>query len=901
MERFIYSPTKLYNNHKFWLKSKMKKIKKLNQIKVLLLLILLVALLPPFSFVILENLTSNTSNSKAIDKFNVESSDWWDLGVDRIIIDGIATGVGAHNWTWAESQDWCNGLGTWTSPYIIENITIDGQGHDNGIDIRNSDVYFTLQNSTIYNCGNSSNHGAIKLVNVQKGTIYNNTLFNNYNGIYSSNGDNLTISENLIKNSSYRGIHSSVASIDVLIIGNTLEGSGIRIYGDSHTVIGNTINGTGYGIYSYADNHNITGNTITNSSMGIQLETSEGHNIEGNHLNNNNYGIHLSYVRDSNFTSNELNDNKEHGIYFYSMCYDNNFTDNSLTNSGVGVASTTFDNMILNEPIDSSNTVNSRPIYFYVNETGFGANMFINAGQILLINCNDSLISNANTSYCTYGTSLFYCYNITMTGCDISNNNRYGLYIEHGAYNKLLSSTVNYNGLDTDGGGIEIYDSPYTYLYNNTVTYSFRDGIRISQSNHSSIIDNIVNNNGIHYASGLYLYYSGYCEVIGNTANDNWEMGIWVEGSYCNITKNVANGNEHGIHIYGEYNNITGNTANLNDEKGFSTWADYNNFTKNTANLNGEDGFYFQESDFHTLYDNYASNNNYAGFHFLWCNNVTILENTVENHVSYGIYVDRSESHTIMDNNLLNNEDGVFLQDSKYIIVSNNIMQGDTGVYGWGLYHSKIIENALDDNTQSGITVQDGGDLLISNNTMNYCYNALYLGTVIDSIILNNDINMNIERGIWIYQCDNIDILDNTASFNVYGLWVSESTNLFVTGNTFNNNSEHGIVFVSATDNEITTNTINGNTQYAIYLMQDSNDNTISHNQMIWNEDCIVEEDSAGNTIYSNICENRPSPPPTDGDGTPPIPGYDVLLLTVISIGTLIYLLRKRKSKIKHN
>jgi len=719
MERFIYSPTNMYNNHKLWLKSKMKKIKKINQIQVLLLLILLVALLPTFSFVLLENLTSNTSNSKAIDKFNVESSDWWDLSVDRIIIDGIATGVGAHNWTWAESQDWCNGLGTWTYPYIIENITIDGQGHDNGIDISNSDVYFTLQNCTLFNCGNSSNHGAIKLANVQKGTIFNNTLLNNNNnGIYSFKGDNLTISENIIKNNPYGGIYSSSGD-NVQIISNTIKNGsfGIEISGGNYfTIFDNIIRNNWFtGISSNAEFSNITGNTIINSSKGISLTYSGGNNVEGNHINYNEHGIWISSVTDSNFTKNEINDNNRTGIYIQPWCKDNNFTDNSLINNGILIDSGTLNQMTTwYETIDSSNTVNSRPIYFYVNETGFTADKFTNAGQIILINCNDSMIKNANTSYSTNGILLYYCENITITASDISNNLREGIIIQKGAYNKLINSTVNNNGIKWDGGGIEVSNSPYTYLYNNTVTRSFRDGIRISQSNHSSIIDNTINDNGIHFASGLYLYYSGYCELIGNTANDNWEMGIWVEGSYCNITNNVANGNEHGIHIYGEYNNITGNTANLNDEKGFSTWADYNNFTKNTANLNGEDGFYFQESDFHTLYDNYASNNYYAGFHFLWCSNVTILENTVENH-NYGIYVDSSESYTIMDNDLLNNGDGVFLEDSKYILVSNNIMQGETGVYGWGLYHSKIIENDLDDNIQSGVTVQDGGDLLISN------------------------------------------------------------------------------------------------------------------------------------------------------------------------------------------
>ena len=42
-----------------------------------------------------------------------------------IAIDALATGVDAHNWTWAVSQPWCSGAGTPGNPYLIENISID--------------------------------------------------------------------------------------------------------------------------------------------------------------------------------------------------------------------------------------------------------------------------------------------------------------------------------------------------------------------------------------------------------------------------------------------------------------------------------------------------------------------------------------------------------------------------------------------------------------------------------------------------------------------------------------------------------------------------------------------------------------------------------------------------------
>ena len=873
--------------------------KKINLIVCLFLLLIVFSTVMQFD--------KNNSVISPKDKYNeiknIRNSAYWKLTGEAIFIDGDAIGVGAHNWTWAESQPWCTGSGTWASPYVIENVTIDCDGLDYGISIQDSYVYFRIQNCTIFNSGNDFMDSAIFLgsltfpYSVTNGTIYNNTLYSNGNGIYSQLGNNITISENIIKNTTGAGIYSS-SSTDMYIIGNTFKDSDIRIYGDYHTVIGNTIKGTGSGIYSNNDYHNITGNTVTNSSRGIFLEYSEGHNVEGNHLNNNSYGIWLKYVSDSNFTSNELNDNKYNGIFFETRGIENNFTNNALMNSGVGFSwGQPFDQMVLFEPIDSSNTINSRPIYFYVNETGFAADKFTNAGQVILINCNDSLISNANTSYATYGISLSYCENITMTGCDISNNKRGGLLIEYGAYNKLLNSTVNNNGLDIDGGGIAIYNSPHAYLYNNTVKNSFRGGIQLSGSNYSSLIDNIVKYNGVHSGPGIEVSYGEMCEVIGNIAKDNHGGGILISGNYTNLANNTANGNHYGISISSEDNNVSGNIVSYNNQSGFIVYGDHNEFTGNTANLNGNEGFDFQQSDFHTLINNSVSDNGREGINFEDCNNITILENTVMNHEWTGINVENGEDYTIMNNNLLNNEDSLYLKDSKYALISNNVIHGDTGVYGWGLNHSIIIENNLDYNTYGSLMIVDSEDNLISGNTMNFCGYGMQLGNSMDCVISNNEINFNLDRGIWISYCGYNEILNNNASYNEYGLWITESTDLMVSGNTFNNNAYDGIVMVNGRYNEITLNTINNNTLSGIHLFEGSTANIISNNILHWNNNCIVEEDSGGNSFFGNDCLNRPTPPANGGGGG--IPGYDMILLLGLTTAISAFLFRNRKKSIK--
>ena len=64
---------------------------------------------------------------------NLKSSGFWVL--TPILIDGDS------QWATVNSTyDWCNGSGTWNEPYIIENVTIDGQSSGSCIEIKNSTI-----------------------------------------------------------------------------------------------------------------------------------------------------------------------------------------------------------------------------------------------------------------------------------------------------------------------------------------------------------------------------------------------------------------------------------------------------------------------------------------------------------------------------------------------------------------------------------------------------------------------------------------------------------------------------------------------------------------------------------------------------------------------------------------
>ncbi|GAH16136.1 unnamed protein product, partial [marine sediment metagenome] len=75
-----------------------------------------------------------------------------------IFINDTATGVNAHNWTWAEEQPWCSGSGTDIDPYVIQNLIINGFETASCIEIRNSTAFFIIKDCTLYNSSASSDN-----------------------------------------------------------------------------------------------------------------------------------------------------------------------------------------------------------------------------------------------------------------------------------------------------------------------------------------------------------------------------------------------------------------------------------------------------------------------------------------------------------------------------------------------------------------------------------------------------------------------------------------------------------------------------------------------------------------------------------------------------------------------
>jgi len=207
------------------------------------------------------------------------------------------------NWTVAKKDGICTGNGTYSEPYVIEDLEIDGEGSGSGIFIENSDVYFRIENCTLYNAAGWNppdpyDSGGIRLLNVDNSQLINNNCSSNWVGILLQSSDNNTISDNIVNDNSWIGIR----------LGES----------DNNIISGNTVNNnTSFGFCSYlCFSNNISTNVFKNNNiLGIYSHTCSNSTISGNTVINNGHGIYSAFDIYNKVLGNDVHHNSEDGIF----------------------------------------------------------------------------------------------------------------------------------------------------------------------------------------------------------------------------------------------------------------------------------------------------------------------------------------------------------------------------------------------------------------------------------------------------------------------------------------------------------------------------------------------------------------------------------------------------------
>jgi len=284
----------------------------------------------------------------------------------------------------------------------------------------------------------------------------------------------------------------------VSISGFTVTGAtgkyqaGIYLTGDGYCDIhDNTVLDNYYGILvEYSYNNTLTNNTAKGNSLdGIIVGLSGNNTLTGNTANENDYfGIRLYFSAPNTLRNNSMADNRCN-FYSWSMEYSE-----------------------LRQDVDTSNTVDGRPVYLLLDRSDEVIDSSTNAGYVDIINSTNITVKDLNITHSGHGVLFAFTNNSrieNVTGCydkhsfllyeshnntvvnNIAANNIYdGFRLWNSTDNILLNNTSNWNAY-----GTVLDSSDNNTLINNSFSNSSQWGILVRDSNNNAIyLNDVVDN-----------------------------------------------------------------------------------------------------------------------------------------------------------------------------------------------------------------------------------------------------------------------------------------------------------------------------------------------------------------------------------------------------------------------
>lgn len=425
----------------------------------------------------------------------------------------------------------------------------------------------------------------------------------------------------------------------------------------------------------FSDGNLIVNNTIVFNTYGVRLDNSHQNTIAGNNILEGHYieilvyESHQNTIAGNNITSREEFQFYAAGIFLYTST-GTTISNNRMVNNGIYIQEEPLENWITHD-IDSLNTVNSGPVYYWKNVTG--GQVPVDAGQVILVNCTDVLIEGTNVSGGSAGISVGFSENITIRNNNASFGDRRGITL-HFTNNSTISNNIATFGLygihlsysdnsiidncNTSWGGwaLHLSDSNNNTI-SNTESYYSSYGMVIARSHRNTIEDNIASRSGW----GINLGYSNNNTVANNNAsyNSNWGFDI-VHSDGNLIVNNTAFDNNVGLDFDdSHYNTVSMNIAVKNAFSGIGLWnSDHNTATFNTLAHNG-DGVEFVAAHNNTLYSNDILNND-IGVHIRHSYGNIIDYNYIGNNTEFGVKITSSSGNFVYHNSIVDNVQQAF-------------------------------------------------------------------------------------------------------------------------------------------------------------------------------------------------------------------------------------------------
>lgn len=620
---------------------------------------------------------------------------------------------------------------------------IEANHHGTVVDIIANNVI--LQGFTIKNSGSDQNAG-IYLDGVSNCSLSDNVVENNFYGIYLKGSSGNMMKNNLINTNIYNLAVDGTESthfINLIDASNMVDGKQVVYLLNQHDLVVNPSNYPDVGYLAFINCTGVTAQdlSLSRNGNGILLVDTTNSNLINNQVSDCVKGIRLLNSEQNKLTNNQLSGN------IYNFCIQNRFIND----------------------IDTTNTVNGKPIYYWINQ--HDQTVPTNAGFVALINCSNITVANLDLSENWQSLILSATTNSTITQNQISNSH-IGITLQASNQNN-----ISQNNISNCSQAVAFSDSAKNILTENKLSHS-QFGAYLTTSDFNTFTENTITNNTEY---GLQFTTSNN-NTLSQNKIDNNQVGIESMDSAGNtITQNSLTGNAQSIQAYGfnDHTTITENNisnSTLGVEVALFKPLPYDPITQ-TADT----------SRYYIIPPNSTD-------HQITSNNLTDTQK--------GIIINKVTATSIADNTISTGEYGIVLgtqlESYGWVPISetvNNFVKGNTikhianGIYAESLTNCSIIDNQVIDG-ESGIYLSGIENKIIGNVIS--CESGVYLGQrSSDNLLRQNQITANLSGF-------GDDSIDYRTDYETYidaetGHWMSRQigpfyfTNDVDTSNTINN------------------------------------------------------------------------------------------------------------------
>lgn len=553
------------------------------------------------------------------------------------------------------------GDGTSGSPYLLEDLTINGGDVEAGISVKNTADYFRIDNCKVTNSDGSDLAG-LYINNTINGVIINSNFSLNYYGVYITEST-LNIHSVVTQENSADGFRiencTDFIVYSVQTYDNGANGIILKNCTFSHDINSITANGNNQnGMYIIACNSSLIHDNIASE--------------------NGNHGIFLLNTEDNSITDNIANFNGEDGIHSQGLTH--YFDDNVM-----------IDNDLYGLYVDtqSNNTIITKNV---MNENKDG--LFFSGGRYYNEITSNTIRDNQQTSL-----FLQYFFNSTIYGNDIRNSGEDGIALWHSEYTEILENRIE----ASFDHGIFFFKSNYTLIKMNLIFGGTKNGIFLQQSYNNTIYDNDIINN---FGTGIRLLDCQNITSQWNVLDGNGDGFDLMNSQYNTMIDNsITDTSGHGFYIHSNSHN---NTIYLNTISGTGNGFDISEsddltITQNSIN-GGTYGFNIRDSEdiiihLNSIQDcgigiNLSGVLDTGGSFY-----VNITQNTIQDSTLHGILIDdHSGINYIIDNDITGSgQYGLYI--ATLTAVSNNI------------WHNEFINNLMNARDEGLINNWDNGTM----------------------------------------------------------------------------------------------------------------------------------------------------------------------------------------------